>query len=221
MIEYLEIDCDELPTEYLVDLVEIDCDESPIDLSFWGESYGYRHYETYFKTVNQKLKSDAKFAFKYARKNGRLTDERVFLNDPEPAFLYSFLVINCKLPSSIEKVFIKSAKWALAYATYVYKGRLPKNLEKAFENDPESAYNYSIFINQRLEEKTENVFLRDTIEERGDVLHEDFFWACLYAKNVLKGKFPEKTHKSLFLRYSFDDGCNKKFLKEYFDENKA
>ena len=57
MIEYLEVDCDELPTEYLVDLVEIDCDESPIDLSFWGESYGYRHYETYFKTVNQKLKS--------------------------------------------------------------------------------------------------------------------------------------------------------------------
>ena len=203
--------------------VDIDFEESPIDLSFWEESYGYSHYETYFKTVNQKLKSDARFAFQYAQKNGRLAKEyeRVFLNDPEHAFLYSFWVIRCKLPIVIEKVFIKSAKWALTYATHVYKGKLPKNLEKAFENDPESAYNYAIFINQKLEEKTENVFLRDTIEERGDVLHEDFFWACLYAKNVLKGKFPEKTHKSLFLRYSFDDGCNKKFLKEYFDENKA
>ena len=108
----------------------------------------------------------------------------------------------------IEKMCKKiDSKFEQPYQEFYKKGKKILNvLEKAFENDPESAYNYSIFINQRLEEKTENVFLRDTIEERGDVLHEDFFWACLYAKNVLKGKFPEKTHKSLFLRYSFDDG---------------
>lgn len=209
--------------EYVRVDVDVDVEESAIDINFWDESYGYRHYETYFKTVSQKLKIDPKFAFNYAKKNGRLTkeNERVFLKDPEQAFLYSFWVIRCKLPPYIEKVFIKNPKWALSYATHVYKGRLPKKLEKAFENDPETAYHYAIFINQRFEEKIENVFLRDTIDERGDFLCEDFYWTCLYSKNILKGKFSKKIHQSLFLRYSFDDNCSKKLLKEYFNENKA
>lgn len=196
-------------------------DETPLDLEYWKDYYGYSEYESYCKETEKKLKTDPKFAFKYAEKNGRLAEdyEKIFLKSSEFAFLYSYWVIKGKLPSKIEKVFEKNPVNAYLYSVHIYKGKLPKNLERSFEYCAQHAYRYSAFIEKRLDPSIERVFIKDTIEERDNPSFEDFYFTYQYSKEIIKGKFPESIHKSLFLRYSFDNNCSKLLLKKYFEEN--
>lgn len=204
----------------LENLLEI-IDESPIDLDYWENICGHSEYEIYYKIIDQKLKTDPSFAFKYAEKNGRLTSEyeKIFLKSARFAFLYSLWVLKGRLPSKIEKVFEKNPEEAYLYCCNVCKKRLPKKLENSFKYSPKHAYNYSNLLNKRLNEEIEVAFVKDTVEERGEYYYEDFCFTYLYSKNIIKGRFPPKIHKSLFLRYNFDENCSKRYLKNYLDEN--
>jgi hypothetical protein len=196
-------------------------DITPEDIDYWEYTYGYNEYEVYYKVIDQKIKTDPSFAFKYAEKNGRLSEEceKIFLKSAKFAFLYSFWVIKGRLPPKIEKVFEKTPSEAYLYACHIYKRKLPKNLENSFRFCPKHAYFYATFLKQRLDHKIEEAFIKDTKEER-DPLYDDFHFTYLYSKEIIKGKFPKNIHRSLLLRYTFDENCSKKLLKEYFEENK-
>lgn len=184
-------------------------EDLPIEIDFWKNPRGFCEYENYYKSVENKLKTNPTFAFKYAEKYGRIEEyEDVFLLDAKQAFLYAFWIIKGRLEPKIEKTFLKNPGAALLYARHICQGKLPTKLENCFLLSAELAYEYSILTGNRLREKIENVFLKD---EK---------YALLYSREVIKGKFSEKIHNALFLKYSFDESCEKIYLKEYFDENK-
>lgn len=182
-----------------------------------NSSQSQKEFEAYFEVINKKIEENASYALKYAEKNGRLTEdqEKIFLKDAKCAYLYSYWVLKDKLPKNLEKVFENNPEQAFLYATNIYKGKLPKNLEKAFKKDARFAYEYSLMLKERLDPKIENVFIHDTKKERNHIF-PDFWYAYNYAKNILRGKFSEKIHQALFLRYTFDKDCEKEALARYF-----
>jgi hypothetical protein len=78
---------------------------------------------------------------------------------------------------------------------------------------------YAVHVNKRLNPSLEKTFIKDTKNELGDEDKEDFSFTYSYSKDIIKGKFPEDIHKALYLRYSFDNNCDKNMLKKYFKEN--
>lgn len=196
-------------------------DESfDFDVDYWAHGVGYKDYEAYYTVIGNKLKTNSSFALKYALSNGPLPEEyeNVFLNSAEHAYQYSQFVLKGKLPAKIEKVFEKDPGMAFLYGSKYYKTKFPKNLEKAFRLKTSIAYMYAVFINKRLNLTLEKTFIKDTKNELGE--HgEDFSFAYNYAKDIIKGKFPYDIHKALYLRYTFDNSCDKNMLKKYFSEN--
>jgi len=192
-----------------------------VDAEYWEDGVGYKEYEAYYTVTGSKLKTDSSFALKYALSNGPLPEEyeTVFLNSAEHAYQYSIFVLKNKLSSRLEKVFEKSPGMAFLYGSRYYKKEFPKELEKAFRLKTRFAYMYAIHVDKRLNPVLEKAFVKDTKNELGDGDTEDFYFAYSYSKDIIKGKFPKDIHKALYLRYSFDNNCDKNFLKKYFKEN--
>lgn len=195
-------------------------DSFDFDAEYWVHEKGYKDYEDYYTLIGSKLKTDSSFALKYALSNGPLPEEYeiVFLKSAEHAYQYSTFVLKNKLPAKIEKVFEKDPGMAFLYGSKFYKNKFPKKLEKAFRLKTSIAYMYAVFINKRLNLTLEKTFIKDTKDELGDD-KEDFSFAYSYSKDIIKGKFPQEIHKALYLRYTFDNNCDKNMLRKYFQEN--
>jgi|694.fasta_scaffold45954_8 hypothetical protein len=197
-------------------------DESfDFDIEYWEHSVGYKEYETYYTTTGNKLKTDSSFALQYAFSNGPIPEEfeTVFLNSAEHAYQYSVFVLKNKLSSKLEKVFEKDPAMAFIYGSKYYKNKFPTKLEKSFRLKTKFAYMYAVYLNKRLNPILEKTFIKDTKNELGEDDREDFSFAYNYSKYILKGKFSQDIHKALYLRYTFDNNCDKNNLKKYFEEN--
>ena len=216
-------------------------EEIPTDTSYWKMLEGYEDYESYYKVIDKKLKTDPCYAFKYAMKNGRLPEEyeSVFLKSAEFAFNYSLLILRDRLPKKLEKVFQTSSKYTLLYYRLVLKNilnkkELPKTLEKGLKKCSSCSYGYALHINKRLNKDLEKVFIKDAKDERcedciktlnclvssgGGFTTADFSHTYRYYYRFVNEKFPEEIHKALFLRYSFDENINKQMLKKYFENS--
>jgi hypothetical protein len=151
----------------------------------------------------------------YLRKHGCLSEahypsiERVTCRTPSSTIRYCRYFASSGVSPEAERVFLKNPRLGVRYLKMMRRSEfadpdVQRRFRKKFRTDPYAAYEWATQFNVRLTEEEESVFRKD-IEV-----------ALNYARDVIKGKFPEKVHAMLVLA-SFKDMTprQRRFLEEY------
>lgn len=110
-------------------------------------------------------------------------------NDPEKATTYAIYTLGKRWPAA-EPIIAKHPLFALDYIEKLIQDKWPE-AESYVKDDPHSAYNYAAASRQR--------FL-----EGEPAIKTNPFYAALYAKYILKRRWPEAEEAIKKSRYWFD-----------------
>ncbi len=136
---------------------------------------------------------------------------------PSMAYKYCAKFMKSGLSPEKEKIFLKNPNIGLRYLELVGRScfindKIQERFRKKFQKNPEVAYRWSKRWNIRLEEKEEECFIHS------------YFFAEIYAKEIIKGRFPERVHNMLLLSSFATKGTwDENYLKSYllFAEKKG
>jgi hypothetical protein len=135
----------------------------------------------------------------YLMKHGCLSDEvhypsieRVTCRTPRSTIRYCRYFAGKGVSPETEKVFLRNPRLGVRYLKMVRRSEfsdpdVQRRFRKKFRSDPHAAYEWSTAFNTRLTEEEESVF-RKNMEV-----------AMNYARDVIRGKFPEKVHAMIML----------------------
>ena len=151
----------------------------------------------------------------YIRKSGNYFNahdpalEAICCRTPSSAFRYTKLVSNSGITEKSERVFLKNPNIGIRYLKKTNRPEFQnsdtqKRFWKKIVKNADLAYAWCLQFKKRLSEQEEEIFA------------DDSRLAVQYAKNIIKGKFPEKIHNILILKsFEQQDGWRKKCLQDY------
>lgn len=152
----------------------------------------------------------------YLARHGCLTPaaypsiEKITCRTPSEALRHvRFFAGKVGISPANEAVFLKNPTIALRYLKMVGRPefadpKVQKRFRRKFRSNARLACDWAMAFGVRLGEDEEEVF------------RKDFTAACQYAKQVIRGKFPEKVHGMLLLAsYGDVDHFQKRSLAEY------
>jgi len=135
--------------------------------------------------------------------------ESITCRTPSIAYKYTRYVAKQGISAKAEEVFLKNPKIGIQYLSYIKRDhflddKVQKRFHKKMVKNPTLALFYCRVFKKRLTEDEEVVFLKSMVS----------MWN--YAKDIIKGAFPEKIHNMIVLKsYEDMDSYDKHRLKEY------
>jgi hypothetical protein len=151
----------------------------------------------------------------YIRKSGNYFNpnseqiEAICCRTPSSAYRYTKLVSTSGITEKSERVFLKNPNIGIRYLTKIRQAEFKSSdtqrrfWKKVIKNS-QIAYEWAREFKKRLSETEEEIFA------------DDFRLAKEYARNVIKGPFPEKIHNILLLKsFEKQDGWRKNCLQDY------
>lgn len=151
----------------------------------------------------------------YLKRVGCITEDRypsvekVTCRTPSATLRYCRYFASMGVTPETERVFLKNPELGVRYLRMVGKREfsdpdVQRRFRRKFKTNARVAYQWAKSFNTRLSEEEEEVFRKDMASARD------------YARDVIKGKFPEKVHGMLMLA-SYQDlsSWQKKCLADY------